>query len=202
MYRSVFAVKSLRNVDILSLLRLCFVCAFFLAGASLWKFETFRFVISGSSKSSDASKAAEQPSTLPTCVNVPAPQSSGANNMSAAPAGSSNNNDAEPEGLAAYSTALGVTLAIGCSLLVLNVLIFAGVFYQRDRTRLQVSSNRPSFLPRNRSQSSASYVNLEPCNFIERRKPNPHDWHFRHVEHIWPIRNTLCPSWRPPWQGT
>jgi len=47
-----------------------------------------------------------------------------------------------------------------------------------------------------------SYLKLEPCNFVERRKPNPHHWHFRHVEHIWPIRNTLCPSWRPPWQGT
>ncbi|RWS12481.1 neuroligin-4: X-linked-like protein [Dinothrombium tinctorium] len=32
-----------------------------------------------------------------------------------------------------YSTALSVTIAIGCSLLVLNILVFAGVFYQRDR---------------------------------------------------------------------
>lgn len=31
----------------------------------------------------------------------------------------------------AYSTALSVTIAIGCSLLILNVLIFAGVYYQR-----------------------------------------------------------------------
>ena len=29
-----------------------------------------------------------------------------------------------------YSTALSVTIAIGCSLLILNVLIFAGVYYQ------------------------------------------------------------------------
>ena len=36
----------------------------------------------------------------------------------------------------AYSTALSVTVAIGVSLLILNVLIFAGVYYQRDRTRL------------------------------------------------------------------
>nr|CAD7443806.1 unnamed protein product [Timema bartmani] len=40
------------------------------------------------------------------------------------------------DGFAAYSTALSVTIAIGCSLLVLNVLIFAGVYYQRDKTRL------------------------------------------------------------------
>ncbi|XP_067638484.1 neuroligin-4, Y-linked isoform X2 [Eurosta solidaginis] len=40
------------------------------------------------------------------------------------------------DGFAAYSTALSVTIAIGCSLLILNVLIFAGVYYQRDKTRL------------------------------------------------------------------
>ena len=34
-----------------------------------------------------------------------------------------------------YSTALSVTIAIGCSLLVLNVLIFTAVYYQRDRNR-------------------------------------------------------------------
>lgn len=44
------------------------------------------------------------------------------------------------EGYAAYSTALSVTIAIGCSLLILNVLIFAGVYYQRDKTRLEVKS--------------------------------------------------------------
>ncbi|XP_053601597.1 neuroligin-4, Y-linked [Plodia interpunctella] len=44
---------------------------------------------------------------------------------------------ASPEdGFAAYSTALSVTIAIGCSLLILNVLIFAGVYYQRDKTRM------------------------------------------------------------------
>ena len=48
--------------------------------------------------------------------------------------------DALDAGRAAYSTALGVTIAIGCSLLVLNMLIFAGVYYQRDRTRLEVKS--------------------------------------------------------------
>ena len=31
-----------------------------------------------------------------------------------------------------YSTALSVTIAIGCSLLVLNILIFAAVYYQKD----------------------------------------------------------------------
>lgn len=47
----------------------------------------------------------------------------------------------DSDGFAAYSTALSVTIAIGCSLLILNVLIFAGVYYQRDKTRL--SEPRP-----------------------------------------------------------
>ncbi|XP_067118519.1 neuroligin-4, X-linked-like [Centruroides vittatus] len=32
-----------------------------------------------------------------------------------------------------YSTALSVTIAVGCSLLILNVLIFSGIYYQRDK---------------------------------------------------------------------
>ena len=46
------------------------------------------------------------------------------------------NQQNQEDGFAAYSTALSVTIAIGCSLLILNVLIFAGVYYQRDKTRL------------------------------------------------------------------
>ncbi|XP_076348081.1 neuroligin-4, X-linked-like isoform X1 [Tachypleus tridentatus] len=34
-----------------------------------------------------------------------------------------------------YSTTLSVTIAVGCSLLILNVLIFAGVYYQKDKPR-------------------------------------------------------------------
>ncbi|XP_022255609.1 neuroligin-4, X-linked-like [Limulus polyphemus] len=37
-----------------------------------------------------------------------------------------------------YSTALSVTIAVGCSLLILNVLIFTGMFYQKDKSRLEV----------------------------------------------------------------
>ncbi|KAK9512114.1 hypothetical protein O3M35_000611 [Rhynocoris fuscipes] len=46
----------------------------------------------------------------------------------------------EAAGYAAYSTALSVTIAIGCSLLILNILIFAGVYYQRDKTRMDVKN--------------------------------------------------------------
>lgn len=47
-------------------------------------------------------------------------------------------NRATDDHYGAYSTALSVTIAIGCSLLILNVLIFAGVYYQRDKQRLEL----------------------------------------------------------------
>lgn len=50
--------------------------------------------------------------------------------------GGGGTNSPQEDGFAAYSTALSVTIAIGCSLLILNVLIFAGVYYQRDKSRL------------------------------------------------------------------
>ncbi|PSN57489.1 hypothetical protein C0J52_08031 [Blattella germanica] len=60
-----------------------------------------------------------------------------ADDASSAAAAASASPPQQPEdGFAAYSTALSVTIAIGCSLLILNVLIFAGVYYQRDKTRL------------------------------------------------------------------
>jgi len=46
--------------------------------------------------------------------------------------------DQQEDGFAVYSTALSVTVAIGCSLLILNVLIFAGVYYQRDKQKVEV----------------------------------------------------------------
>ncbi|CAG2163517.1 unnamed protein product [Oppiella nova] len=49
-----------------------------------------------------------------------------------------------------YSTALLVTIAIGCSLLILNMLIFAGVYYQLDKN----SALRHQKKSKNRSASS------------------------------------------------
>lgn len=46
----------------------------------------------------------------------------------------------EAAGYAAYTTAFNVTIAIGCSLLILNILIFAGVYYQRDKTKLEIKT--------------------------------------------------------------
>lgn len=48
------------------------------------------------------------------------------------------NEGSNTEQYGAYSTALSVTIAIGCSLLILNVLIFAGVYYQRDKQRMEL----------------------------------------------------------------
>ncbi|KAJ9588868.1 hypothetical protein L9F63_017841, partial [Diploptera punctata] len=39
-----------------------------------------------------------------------------------------------------YTAALGVTVGVGCLLLVLNMLIFAGIYYQRDRDRRRHST--------------------------------------------------------------
>lgn len=44
-----------------------------------------------------------------------------------------------------YSTALSVTIAVGCSLLILNILIFAGIYYQRDKNRLEAKLQKKNY---------------------------------------------------------
>ncbi|XP_035209708.1 neuroligin-2-like isoform X2 [Stegodyphus dumicola] len=44
-----------------------------------------------------------------------------------------------------YSTALSVTIAVGCSLLILNILIFAGVYYQRDKNRMEMKLQKRNY---------------------------------------------------------
>lgn len=89
-----------------------------------------------------------EPYPLTTCLPV--------SNLSGyAPTSSSNSSDASGfEGYTAYSTALSVTIAIGCSLLILNVLIFAGVYYQRDKTRHEVKSLQKQYQQRSGHQQS------------------------------------------------
>lgn len=53
-----------------------------------------------------------------------------------------------------YTAALGVTVGVGCLLLVLNMLIFAGIYYQRDRDRRRQSSRS------SRSNSTPSSENI------------------------------------------
>lgn len=90
----------------------------------------------------------EPPSALTTCLPI--------SNLSGFVATTASN-ASDPsgfEGYTAYSTALSVTIAIGCSLLILNVLIFAGVYYQRDKTRLEVKSLQKQYQQRNTHQQS------------------------------------------------
>ncbi|XP_050684615.1 neuroligin-4, Y-linked-like [Leptidea sinapis] len=68
----------------------------------------------------------------------------------------------EVAGYTAYSTALSVTIAIGCSLLILNVLIFAGVYYQRDKTRLQVKALQQQ----KRNHNTFDNVSKHPHYFV------------------------------------
>ncbi|XP_066586116.1 neuroligin-4, X-linked-like [Prorops nasuta] len=72
-------------------------------------------------------------------------------------------------GYGAYSTALSVTIALGCSLLILNVLIFAGVYYQRDKTRLEVKSLQ---------QQQMMNQQCGPRGFTELKQPPPPHTHF------------------------
>ena len=58
-----------------------------------------------------------------------------------------------------YSTALSVTIAIGCSLLILNVLTFAGLYYRRDRRRQFKASGLQHSLSDTSHTSHASHVN-------------------------------------------
>jgi hypothetical protein len=89
-----------------------------------------------------------EPAALTTCLPI-------RNFSGFAPTASGNTSDAtEFEGYTAYSTALSVTIAIGCSLLILNVLIFAGVYYQRDKTRLEVKSLQKQYQQRSGHQQS------------------------------------------------
>lgn len=62
-----------------------------------------------------------------------------------------------------YTAALGVTVGVGCLLLVLNMLIFAGIYYQRDRDRRRQSTRS------SRSNSTPSSENIP----MAQRPPTP-----------------------------
>ncbi|KAG7205917.1 hypothetical protein KM043_007844 [Ampulex compressa] len=97
---------------------------------------------------------------------------------------------AQPEdGFAAYSTALSVTIAIGCSLLILNVLIFAGVYYQRDKSNQHGCSKK-------RQENGQMPNNI--CGELETKTAERH-----HIQHIPPpefadLQNNTCHVPMPP----
>ncbi|XP_015185161.1 PREDICTED: neuroligin-4, Y-linked [Polistes dominula] len=96
----------------------------------------------------------------------------------------------QPEdGFAAYSTALSVTIAIGCSLLILNVLIFAGVYYQRDKSNQHSCSKK-------RQENGQMPNNI--CGELETKNAERH-----HIQHIPPpefadLQNNSCHVPMPP----
>jgi hypothetical protein len=73
----------------------------------------------------------------------------------------------ESTALTNYSTALSVTIAIGCSLLVLNILIFTAVYYQRDRSRNQNDSGSNASNRRTSSKLDNSPSNTDVTSIIQ-----------------------------------
>ncbi|KAL1449439.1 hypothetical protein WDU94_001943 [Cyamophila willieti] len=57
---------------------------------------------------------------------------------------------------ASYNTALTITITIGCSLLVLNILIFAGVYYQKDRNNSSKGGRKKDRSKRKNSMSNSN----------------------------------------------
>lgn len=96
----------------------------------------------------------------------------------------------QPEdGFAAYSTALSVTIAIGCSLLILNVLIFAGVYYQRDKNQ--------HHCPKKRHENGQMPNNI--CGELETKASAER----HHIQHMAPpdfadLQNNSCLVPMPP----
>ncbi|CAB0008363.1 unnamed protein product, partial [Nesidiocoris tenuis] len=57
-----------------------------------------------------------------------------------------------------YTTALTVTIAVGCFLLLLNILIFAGIYHQRDRREGSKRKRKKEDLCEGNSCSSSSEI--------------------------------------------
>jgi neuroligin len=103
------------------------------------------------------------------------------------------------DGFAAYSTALSVTIAIGCSLLILNVLIFAGVYYQRDKTRL----NEPSRPMKKRNENGGQMPNnicgdLETLTIHSKSDPSTILGHHHSMHQMPPPEFADLPQRIPP----
>lgn len=90
---------------------------------------------------------------LTTCVNVPSMvTTSGVAVYNTTDV----NNTGESQGLVTYTNTLTLTILIGCGLLVLNVVIFAGVCYQRDKTRMEIKNLQEQQLQHQQQLSSNS----------------------------------------------
>ncbi|GAB6028444.1 Carboxylesterase [Chamberlinius hualienensis] len=71
-----------------------------------------------------------------------------------------------------YSTALSVTIAVGCSLLILNVLIFAGIYYQRDKNRLEAKLHKKNYkLKKVNEDLRCQAASLAACSSQSQKQP-------------------------------
>ncbi|XP_044727128.1 neuroligin-4, Y-linked [Chrysoperla carnea] len=66
-----------------------------------------------------------------------------------------------------YTTALTVTIAVGCFLLLLNILIFAGIYHKRDRSRHRFGTKKKEDLAEAGSCSSSSNDTSGPGGLYE-----------------------------------
>lgn len=74
-----------------------------------------------------------------------------------------------------YTAALGVTVGVGCLLLILNMLIFAGIYYQRDRSRRKNRMARRSSNEKGNGSGHSSSISLGGTSNSEGRNLNPGD---------------------------
>uniref|UniRef100_A0A182TGX5 Uncharacterized protein n=1 Tax=Anopheles melas TaxID=34690 RepID=A0A182TGX5_9DIPT len=63
-----------------------------------------------------------------------------------------------------YTAALGVTVGVGCLLLLLNMLIFAGIYYQRDRTKRKSQTSQSSGTAGGSGVTSGTSASLSGSN--------------------------------------
>lgn len=74
-----------------------------------------------------------------------------------------------------YTTALTVTIAVGCFLLLLNILIFAGIYHQRDRGRNTFGDKKKEELAEAGSCSSSSGEGYETKSMSSQYEPRKYD---------------------------
>lgn len=72
-----------------------------------------------------------------------------------------------------YTTALTVTIAVGCFLLLLNILIFVGIYHQRDRTKAKRKKKEELIEAGSCSTSSADNYECKAALYEAHKLKNP-----------------------------
>lgn len=103
--------------------------------------------------------------TIVPTIAATRPQHNNANNINTNPAGPGGNDNSLLKRLASthlqsYATALTVTIAVGCFLLLLNIFIFAAIYYQREK--------RANYTKRKEELTDTDIINSSSSPSIER----------------------------------